>query len=80
MYENYLYQVFNMFQVMCSLTLNAKDKSALLAKATMLPGVMEAIQRGFGFFILVDITLMLIYWLLHLFHAYFTFQVGSYVV
>lgn len=74
-YENYLYQSFNMFQVMCSWTLNAKDKSALLARANMLPGVMEAIQRGFGFFILVDITLMLIYWLLHLYHAYFTFQV-----
>ena len=75
-YENYLYQVFNMFQVMCSQTLNTKDKSVLVKRANMLPGAMEAIQGGFGFFILVNITLMLIYWLLHLFHAYFTFQVG----
>ena len=75
-YENFLYQNFSMFKNICSWTLNAKDdKSALLARANMLPGVMKAIQGGFGFFILVDITLMLIYWLLHLYHAYFTFQV-----
>ena len=75
MYENYLYQSFSVFKVMCSWTLNAKDKSALLKRANMLPIQMEAIQGGYGFFILVDITLMLIYWLLHLYHAYFTFQV-----
>ena len=74
-YENYLYQSFSMFKNICSWTLNAKDKSALLARANMLPGLMEAIQGSYGFFILVDITLMLIYWLLHLYHAYFTFQV-----
>ena len=74
-YESYLYQSFSMFKVISSWTLNAKDKSALLKRANMLPTQMEATQRGFGFFILVDITLMLIYWLLHLYHAYFTFQV-----
>ena len=75
MHENFLYQSFNMFKVMCSWTLNAKDQSTLLEGAKMLPVLMEAIQGGFGFFILVDITLMLIYWLLHLYNAYFTFQV-----
>ena len=74
-YESYLYQSFSMFKVMSSWTLDAKDKSALLKRANMLPIQMDAIQGGFGFFILVDITLMLIYWLLHLYHAYFTFQV-----
>ena len=76
MYENFLFMTFNMFQVMCSWTLKAKDKRTLLERANILPGSMEAIQGGFGFFILVDITLMLVYWLLHLYHAYFTFQVG----
>ena len=76
MYENFLYQSFNMFKVMCSWTLNAADQNTLCERAKMLPVLMEAIQGGFGFFILVDITLMLIYWLLHLYHAYFTFQVG----
>ena len=75
MYEQYLYQSFNLFQVMCQSTLNSNNLSTLLAKAKMLPGIMEAIQRGFGFFLLADITLMLIYWLLHLYHAYWTFQV-----
>ena len=76
MYENFLYQSFNVFKVMCSWTLNAEDQITLLVRAKILPGFMEAIQKCFRFFILVDITLMLIYWLLHLYHAYFTFQVG----
>ena len=60
---------------MAQLTLNTYDRTTMFARAKMLPCLMEALQRGFGFFILVDITLMLIYWLLHLYHAYFTFQV-----
>ena len=75
MYEQYLYQSCNLFQVMAQLTLNTYDRTTMFARAKMLPCLMEALQRGFGFFILVDITLMLIYWLLHLYHAYFTFQV-----
>ena len=77
MYEQYLYQSFNIFHVMSRLTFNTNDRSTLLLRSKMLPDMMEAIQGGFGFFILVDITLMLIYWLLHLYHAYFTFQVKS---
>ena len=76
MYENFLYQTFNVFKVMSRWTLNAEDQITLLMRAKMLPGFMEATQGGFRFFILVDLTLMLIYWLLHLYHAYFTFQVG----
>ena len=75
MYEQYLYQSCNLFQLMAQLTLNTYDRTTMFVRAKMLPCLMEAIQRGFGFFILVDITLMLIYWLLHLYHAYFTFQV-----
>ena len=77
MYEQYLYQSCNLFQVMAQLTLNTYDRTTMFVRAKMLPCLMEALQRGFGFFILVDITLMLIYWLLHLYHAYFTFQVKS---
>ena len=36
---------------------------------------MEGIQGGFGFFLLIDLTLMLCFWLLHTYFAYFTFQV-----
>ena len=42
MYENFLYQTFNMFRVMCSLTLNAVEKRALVERAKILPGFMEA--------------------------------------
>ena len=74
-YEGLLYQSVNLFQVMSSWTLEANDQETLFVRAKMLPRVMEGIQKGFGFFILVDVTLMLIYWLLHTYHAYFTFQV-----
>ena len=59
---------------MSSWTLEANDQKTLLVRAKMLPEVMEGIQRGYGFFIRTDITLMLVYWLLHWYHAYFTFQ------
>ena len=60
---------------MSSWTLEANDQGTLLVRAQVLPQVMEGIQKCFGFFILIDVTLMLMYWLLHTYHAYFTFQV-----
>ena len=75
MYEQYLDQNFNIFHVMCRSTLNTFDQKALFKRAEMLPRFIVATQRGFGLFLLVDITLMLILWLIHLYHAYFTFQV-----
>ena len=61
---------------MCSLALRATAvHDSTLTRAKILPEAVAAIQGAFGFFLLVDITLMLIYWLLHTYHAYFTFQV-----
>ena len=74
-FENYLYQNFNMFHVMCSWTLSSKGEYGPLKRAQILPDVMEGIQGGFGFFLLIDLTLMLCFWLLHTYFAYFTFQV-----
>ena len=64
---------------MCAWTLNAKQ-NCLLERAQMLPDAMEAVQGGYGLFILVDICLMLLYWLLHTYHAYFTFQVKTDII
>ena len=74
-HENYLYQFFNLFHEMCSWTLRATVHEGTLPRAKILPEAMGAFQGAFGFFLLVDITLMLIYWLLHTYHAYFAFQV-----
>ena len=75
-YENYLYQHFDMFHSMCAWTLNA-NQDYLLERVQMLPDAMAAVQGGYGLFLLVDICLMLLYWLLHTYHAYFTFQVTN---
>ena len=73
-HEHFLYQEFEIFHAMCSWTLNANNGSkALIKRAKVLPELMEAIQGAFGLVLLVDITLMLIYWLLHTYHAYFVF-------
>ena len=75
-HEHFLYQELDMFHTMCSSTLRGNNRpKALIERAKVLPALMEAIQGGFGLFLLVDLTLMLVYWLLHTFHAYFTFQV-----
>ena len=74
-YENYLYQNLNLFHVICSWTLKTRFQEGFLKRAKLLLDVMEGIQGCFGFFILVDITLMLVYWLLHTYHAYFTCEV-----
>ena len=76
-HENFLYQQFNLHHVMCSETLKAVVRGGTLSRANVLLEFMEATQGVFGFFILVDITLMLIYWLLHTYHAYFAFQVNK---
>ena len=77
-HENFLYQQFNLHHVMCSETLKAIVRGGtLLSRANVLLEFMESTQGVFGFFILVDITLMLIYWLLHTYHAYFAFQVKT---
>ena len=76
MHEHFMYQEFEIFHAMCSWTLRANNGSkALIERAKVLPDLMEAIQGGFGLFLLVDLTLMLVYWLLHTFHAFFTLQV-----
>ena len=73
-HEHFLYQEFEIFHAMCSWTLNANNGSkTLIKRAKVLPELMEAIQGAFGLVLLVDITLMLVYWLLHTYHAYFVF-------
>ena len=75
-HEHFLYQELDMFHAMCSWTRNANNgNKILIQRAKVLPDLMEAIQGAFGLFFLVDITLMLVYWLLHTYHAYFTLQV-----
>ena len=75
-HEHFLYQELDMFHTMCSSTLRANNRpKALIERAKVLPELMEAIQGAFGLVLLVDITLMLVYWLLHTYHAYFTLQV-----
>ena len=77
MWENFLYQNFNFFSSAAKFAISGNNPQCLLKRARDLPFLMENIQQGFGFFLLVDISLMLIYWLLHTYLAYDTFQVNN---
>ena len=57
--------------------LKTEDPRLLLRRIEELTVFMENTQDGYGFFLLVDLTLMLLYWLIHTFKLYFSVQVNS---
>ena len=50
------------------------DTGTLLRRSKELNFLMENIQHGFGRFLLIDLTLMLLFWLVHTFNAYTSFD------
>jgi len=73
-HEYFLYQIILTYKVFAARILQTEEANLLLARTRELTVFMENFQNGYGFFLLVDLTLMLLYWLLHTFKAYFTFQ------
>ena len=73
-HEYFLYQIILTYKVFAARVLQTEEQTLLLARTRELTVFMENFQNGYGFFLLVDLTLMLLYWLIHTFRAYFTFQ------
>ena len=73
-HEYFLYQIILTYKVFAARVLQTEEPHLLLARTRELTVFMENFQNGYGFFLLVDLTLMLLYWLIHTFKAYFTFQ------
>ena len=73
-HEYFLYQIILTYKVLAVRVLQTEEANLLLARTRDLTVFMENFQNGYGFFLLVDLTLMLLYWLIHTFKAYFTFQ------
>ena len=76
-YEFFFYQTLNHYQLLAKRLLNTKDAEALLVRTAELTTYMENAKEAKEFFLLIDLTLMLLYWLVHTYLAYLTFQVCS---
>ena len=76
-YEYFFYRNMPSYDSLAKRVLKTEDPRLLLDRTKELTVFMECTQNGYGFFLLVDLTLMLLYWLIHTFKAYFTFQVDK---
>ena len=74
-YEFFFYQTLNHFQLLAKRLLNTRDTKTLLVRTSELMTYMENAKDAEEFFLLVDLTLMLFFWLVHTYLAYLTFQV-----
>ena len=74
-YEYFFYRIMPSYECLAKRVLKTEDPRKLLERTKELTVFMENTQNGFGFFLLVDLSLMLLFWLIHTFKAYFTFQV-----
>ena len=75
-YEYFFYRNLPTYCSLVKRVLKTEDPRLLLTRTKELTIFMECTQNGYGFFLLVDLTLMLLFWLIHTFKAYFTFQVS----
>ena len=74
-YEYFFFRNMPSYESLAKRVLKTEDPRLLLERTKELTVFMENTQNGYGFFLLVDLTLMLLYWLIHTFKAYFTFRV-----
>ena len=74
-YEYFFYRNMPSYESLAKRVLKTEDSRQLLERTKELTVFMENTQNGYGFFLLVDLSLMLLFWLMHTFKAYFSFQV-----
>jgi hypothetical protein len=73
--EFYLYYFFNWHGEFARRVLDTPGTKKLLNGAEELIYLMENIHQAYSLFLLFDFSLMLLYWLIHLYIAYFAYQV-----
>ena len=76
-YEFFFYQTLNHYQLLAKRLLNTQEAETLLIRTAELTSYMENAKEAEGFFLLINLTLMLFFWLVHTYLAYLTFQVGT---
>ena len=77
-YEYFFYHTVSGYSALTKRFLELRmDSRTLMKRGEDILSMMKHLQKAFGFFLLVDLTLMLLFWLIHTYVAYFTFQVKS---
>ena len=74
-YEFFFYQTFNHYQLLAKRLLKTQDAKTLMIRTEEITTFMENAKEAKEFFLLVDLSLMLLFWLVHTYLAYLTFQV-----
>ena len=74
-YEFFFYQTFNRYQLLAKRLLKTQDAKTLMIRTEEITTFMENAKEAKEFFLLVDLSLMLLFWLVHTYLAYLTFQV-----
>ena len=75
-HEYLFYRNMPTFESLAKRVLKTVDPGLLLTRIEELTVLMKNTQDGYGFFLFVDLALMLLFWLIHTFKAYFTFLVN----
>ena len=74
-HEFFFYWYVNVISDLANTIISTQyDIGTLLRKSKKLKLLMVNLQKGFGRFLLIDLSLMLQFWLLHTFNAYTSFQ------
>ena len=76
-YEFYFYANCHDHNEMVNNLIKTTRKENVFTKVKNMILFMENFQLCFGIFLLFDLSLMFLYWLIHLYRAYFTFQESS---
>ena len=75
-HEYLFYRNIPSYKSLAKRVFKTEDPRLLLTRIEELTVLMKNTQDGYGFFLLVDLALMLLYWLIHTFKAYFMLQVN----
>ena len=73
LYEFYFYKYCHDFNELGRKALTTKEIDETFKTVRKMLDYMDSFHNCFGVFLLVDLSLMFFYWLLHLYDAYFTF-------
>ena len=79
-YEFFFYQVCSYFEIFTKSVLTSRDTSNILEQTNKLVFILSNFQEAFGWFLLVDLALLLLFWLGHWYFAFINIEVSALAV
>lgn len=75
-YEFFFYMCLKMFNIFSTIYLEVVEKSEIFLLTEKLICMIDSFKNTFRFFLLVDLTLMMLYWIIHLYNTFSEFKLG----